>query len=342
MFESNFPFYSLLFTNKSTCTGAVWKCEEAKDIDKDKYPPAFDIRSRCLVDNHEEFTTCEPVEQKTCKNMLDYQPITKVDCRPGCVCKNGYVFDLSLKKCVLPAACSCHHGSKSYADGDKIKSDCNTCSCKAGSWNCTNRPCPATCTAWGDSHFETYDGKYFDFQGACNYVLSKGAFETGEGFTVTIQNVLCGSMGVTCSKSVTMALLGKEAESVTLNSDSAAQGTLLSKKDTREIVTSDSLRKMSIHRAGIFVVIEVPGMGVQLKWDRGTRIYVQLSSRWKGRVQGLCGNYDGDALNDLNSPSSGLETNAMIFGNSWKLEEFCPCKFLLFMHYYFIQKVFCR
>lgn len=47
------------------------------------------------------------------------------DCTPGCACMTGYVFDTSRKACVLPENCSCHHGGKSYSDGDKIKEDCN-------------------------------------------------------------------------------------------------------------------------------------------------------------------------------------------------------------------------
>lgn len=213
----------LIFTF-STCTNAKWKCKEAIGDDKEKYPPAMDLRNKCLA--NEEFTTCEPAEPVTCKNMHNYHEASTAECRPGCVCKKGYVFDSSIKKCVLPADCSCHHGAKSYSDGEKIKSDCNSCKCKAGNWICTERPCPSTCTTWGDSHFETFDGKDFDFQGACNYVLSKGVINDDDGFSVTIQNVLCGSLGVTCSKSVTIAVLGQHPESVTLNSDASIPGLL--------------------------------------------------------------------------------------------------------------------
>lgn len=128
----------------STCSVGQWDCVEAKGDDKEKYPPAADIRSSCLAENNEEFTTCEPAEPKTCKNMHNYHESSTVECRPGCVCKKGYVFDVSRKKCVLPDDCSCHHGSKSYSDGEQIKSDCNTCACKAGTWKCTDRPCPGT------------------------------------------------------------------------------------------------------------------------------------------------------------------------------------------------------
>lgn len=157
-----------LFTNYffcSACNGGKWQCIEANNDDQTQYPPAADMRDKCLSSKHEEFTTCEPVEPMTCKNMLSYFPSTTAECRPGCVCKKGYVLDAFSKECVLPKDCSCHHGSKSYNDSQSIINDCNTCVCKAGNWECTTIECPATCTTWGDSHFETYDGKDFDFQG---------------------------------------------------------------------------------------------------------------------------------------------------------------------------------
>lgn len=83
---------------------------------------------------------------------------------------------------------------------------------------------------------------------------------------------------------------------------------------------------MSVHRGGIFVVVEAPGLGLQVKWDRGTRVYVKLTSMWKGNVQGLCGNFNDDAQDDLKTPSSGIETSAVIFGDSWKLQDFCASK----------------
>lgn len=78
------------------------------------------------------------------------------------------------------------------------------------------------------------------------------------------------------------------------------------------------------------MVVEAPGLGLQVKWDRGTRVYVKLTSMWNGKVQGLCGNFNGDAQDDLKTPSSGIETSAVIFGDSWKLQDFCASEF----HYF--------
>lgn len=217
----------------STCTGPKWMCTEALEGDKDKYPPAADIRMRCI--DNEEFTTCEPDEPITCKNMHSYQPTSTAECRPGCVCKKDYVYDTTEKRCVLPNDCSCHHASKSYNDGDKIQSDCNTCVCSGGNWNCTDRKCPSVCTTWGDSHFETFDGIDFDFQGACNYVLAKGSLTGDDGFSVIIQNVLCGSLGVTCSKSVTISITGTDPETITLSPDTPIPGIASSAKNSNII-----------------------------------------------------------------------------------------------------------
>lgn len=253
--------------------------------------------------------------------MDSYHPTSTAECRAGCVCKSGFVLDSFSKECVRPTNCGCHHGSKSYSDGQKIMDECNTCVCASGAWDCTKDMCPGTCTTWGDSHFETFDGKDFDFQGVCNYVLSKGmdgGGGGGDGFAVTIQNVLCGSLGVTCSRSITVDIVGKYPETITLTSGDQLDQNVLA-----------NLKKLSIYRAGIFTIIEVPRMDLQIKWDRGTRVYVKLGIRWKGRVQGLCGNFNGDSQDDMKTPSAGIETSPVIFGDSWKMQDFCASKFWL-------------
>lgn len=252
--------------------------------------------------------------------MNSYQPSTAVECRAGCVCDKDYVFDSFAKKCVLPKNCACHHGNKSYKEGDSINEECNSCVCHSGFWECTKNDCPGTCTSWGDSHFVTFDGIDFDFQGVCSYVLSKGTLANGDGFTISIQNVLCGSLGVTCSKSVTVAIVGAYSESVTLNADHKAVGTAILEE------SASKFKRLFIHDAGIFTIIEIPGMGLQVKWDRGTRVYVKLANQWRGSVKGLCGNFNGNAKDDMKTPSGGIETSAVIFGDSWKMQDYCESK----------------
>lgn len=56
-----------------------------------------------------------------------------------------------------------------------------------GKWECTNNECPGICSVWGDSHFQTFDSRFFDFQGACEYILSKGSLTSYESFVTSIE-----------------------------------------------------------------------------------------------------------------------------------------------------------
>ncbi|SPP76371.1 hemocytin [Drosophila guanche] len=312
------------FLDLCTCQDGVWDCQDAEPGDKDKYPPSSELRSKCSKQPFAEFTKCAPKEPKTCKNMDQYVADSS-ECLPGCVCMKGYVYDTSRLSCVLPTNCSCHHAGKSYDDGEKIKEDCNLCVCQAGNWKCSENGCESTCSVWGDSHFTTFDGHDFDFQGACDYVLAKGAFENGDGFSITIQNVLCGTMGVTCSKSLEISLTGHAQESLVLSADSAysTDPNKTPIKKLRDSVNSKGHNAFHIYKAGVFVIVEVIPLKLQVKWDEGTRVYVKLGNEWRHKVSGLCGNYNGNGLDDMQTPSLGLETSPMLFGHAWKLQPHC-------------------
>lgn len=44
--------------------------------------------------------------------------------------------------------------------------------CAMGRWACTKNICDSVCKSVGD-HFTSFDGKHFDFNGKCNYILTK-------------------------------------------------------------------------------------------------------------------------------------------------------------------------
>lgn len=108
-----------------TCKDGKWDCEDSVGDDEIRYPPASTLRAECANRPYATFSKCVAKEPKTCKNMHEYSADFD-ECVQGCQCMEGYVYDTALQMCVLPEKCSCHHGGKSYNDGEKMKENCNT------------------------------------------------------------------------------------------------------------------------------------------------------------------------------------------------------------------------
>ncbi|XP_066594945.1 hemocytin-like [Prorops nasuta] len=296
-----------------TCNGGLWNCRLATADEIRDYPALADVKSQCLSSKNQQVTDCVPIEHKTCENMHTYEDSIKksiTECRSGCICKAGYV--LENGECIKEEDCPCHHGGRSYKEGSVMQEECNTCKCTGAKWKCTDRICPGVCSAWGDSHYKTFDSKLYDFQGACNYILAKGSLSTEECFDVSIQNIPCSTTGATCSKSIVLSVgNGPKQESIALIRD----------KD----LPKDKFQRIAVRSAGIFVFLDVPDLGLVLQWDKGTRVYIKLDPKWKGRVKGLCGDYNDNSEDDFKTPSGGIsEASANLFGDSWKKDVYCP------------------
>ncbi|XP_032214214.1 mucin-5AC isoform X2 [Mustela erminea] len=248
--------------------------------------------------------------QKSCftLDMDCYSP----QCEPGCVCPDGLVAD-GEGRCVAPTDCPCVHNEASYLPGQTIRVGCNTCTCENRKWRCTEEPCLATCAVYRDGHYVTFDGRRYSFSGDCGYTLlqdhCRGNDTTGT-FRVVSENVPCGTTGVTCSKAIKLFLGSFE----------------LRLNEGRVEVLERGVGQeppYSIRQMGIYLVVDTEA-GLVLLWDRKTSIFLKLSPEFKGRVCGLCGNFDDNAVNDFTTRSQSVVGSALEFGNSWKFSPACP------------------
>uniref|UniRef100_A0A803XKC0 Mucin 2, oligomeric mucus/gel-forming n=1 Tax=Meleagris gallopavo TaxID=9103 RepID=A0A803XKC0_MELGA len=234
------------------------------------------------------------------------------ECVSGCVCPEG-LFDDGRGGCVVEEDCPCIHNSDWYNHGQSITVDCNTCTCQKGIWSCTENVCYGTCMIYGSGHYITFDGKFYDFDGSCEYVATQdycGDKNSGGSFSIITENVPCGTTGVTCSKAIKMFIGKTELK--------------LENKDYKEIQrdVGDDVYYQN-KTVGLYLVIEASN-GVMLIWDKKTTVFIKLTPDYKGKVCGLCGNFDGKSNNDFTSRSGLQETSALEFGNSWKQSSVCP------------------
>ncbi|XP_035384029.1 mucin-5AC-like [Electrophorus electricus] len=261
--------------------------------------------------------------QKTCKSLS--QPLShEENCTSGCYCPEGQYEDHN-GSCVTKDKCTCEFSGAVYSSGQSVESNCRSCVCVGGKWDCKGEPCPGVCEVFGNGQYSTFDSKWYRFDGHCQYTLVEDASGLYQ-FAVRVESVPCCDEALTCSRSISVEL----QKEVTL--------TLRDMNVTQKMQAGWHLRTQplySVHTVGLHIIITVPELGLTVVWDKQTRVKVQLQARWKGRVRGLCGNFDGKVMNDLLTSSSSVVFGTLEFGNSWKAavppcsdatQEVFPCQ----------------
>ncbi|XP_038281456.1 mucin-2 isoform X1 [Canis lupus familiaris] len=236
----------------------------------------------------------------------------QTECVSGCICPSGLLDD-GRGGCVVEEDCPCVHNHDLYSPGDKIKVDCNTCTCQRGRWTCTQSVCYGSCSIYGSGHYITFDGKYYDFDGHCSYVAAQdycGHNASLGSFSIITENVPCGTTGVTCSKAIKIFIGRTE-----LKLENKQR--LVVQRDTGHAVS------YTTRDVGQYLVVEA-SIGVIIIWDRKTTIFIKLSPSYKGTVCGLCGNFDQRSSNDFTTRDHMVVDSELDFGNSWKEAPTCP------------------
>eukprot|EP00095_Tigriopus_kingsejongensis_P005163 maker-scaffold237_size242172-snap-gene-0.16 protein:Tk05163 transcript:maker-scaffold237_size242172-snap-gene-0.16-mRNA-1 annotation:"PREDICTED: hemocytin" len=248
-------------------------------------------------------------------------------CIEGCYCPHGMFYRDGT--CIPKRECPCQFNSQDYEPGQEIKSDCNTCICRDGTWQCSEKVCGRRCSVVGDPHYTTFDGKKFDFMGQCSYHLVKAS-----NFSIEVENVACSgsvsesmnypkstlSMFPSCTKSVTLHLGGKSIK-LKQNLEVLVDGV-----EVRvPMAVKTLLGQVLISRASsLFQRVILPN-SIQIWWDGYARLHVDAPGEFKDTNQlgGLCGNFNGQQKDDFTTPEGDIEQDPILFANRWRSDETC-------------------
>uniref|UniRef100_A0A3Q2CGB5 Mucin-2-like n=1 Tax=Cyprinodon variegatus TaxID=28743 RepID=A0A3Q2CGB5_CYPVA len=286
------PGKSINIRDDHVCTNGILHCHSWRSRSSCPFPKVFfDCSSASAGDLGLQCAkTCLNLDSDEC-----FQDST--ECESGCRCPDGLLED-GKGSCVKETECTCQHDGRIYGAGAKIPNQCNT-TCKSGRWECTEKKCPGTCVIYGSGHYSTFDQRTYGFQGECAYVAVKnkcGNKTVENNFGIITENIPCGSTGTTCSKTVRIQL------------GDLGQGPLIHHR---------------IRRVGLYLVVE-SDIGLALLWDRKTTVRILLEPQHSGEVCGLCGNFDGNGLNDYTIQGQMMVSNSLEFANSWKASSTCP------------------
>lgn len=82
--------------------------------------------------------------------------------------------------------------------------------------------------------------------------------------------------------------------------------------------------EFSVIRDGQSVKV-MTSLGIKLIWDGDSFVEVTVPSRYKGHVQGLCGNYNGVGTDDLIGRDKKLYFEGEAFGDTWRVGSKSAC-----------------
>ncbi|XP_030630870.1 alpha-tectorin [Chanos chanos] len=294
----------------------------------------------CPPNSHYELcgTSCPA----TCPSLSFPYQCTQ-DCQEGCQCNDGLL--LNGDSCVPPMGCGCHHagryrqGGERFWHGEECQSlcECNgatgyvscspsacseqeTCRIEEGDYGCHPRP-HATCAASGDPHYSSFDGRAFDFQGTCRYVLATICNDTGllPFFKVDAKNEPWHGLPVSITVEIFVNVSG---HIVHVTRD--MRGTVEVDGETRNLPVLLDGGRVSIYASGQNTFVSTD-FGLSVSYDGSWTVQITVPANYSGVTCGLCGNFNGQRDDDFLTQSGELASSAHEFGEDWRVDDGIPC-----------------
>ncbi|CAL4137288.1 unnamed protein product, partial [Meganyctiphanes norvegica] len=219
---------------------------------------------------------------------------------------------------------------------------CVTCTCNQGQVTCqahsclyVNKPCPpgfkrveseseccpkcveapGVCTVFGDPHYKTFDGKLFNFQGACKYVLARSC-RGKDKFNLKVINDARKSSHFSWTKSLSLKIAGAK---ITLGQKlrTKVQGKTIKPPYEKPGV-------VNITKTGHAITVSTP-IGLRILWDGTSYVEVEVPLSMKKKTCGLCGNFNGDPDDDLTGQDGKLMDTVDKMALSWATGKIRAC-----------------
>ncbi|NXC39695.1 FCGBP protein, partial [Penelope pileata] len=247
-------------------------------------------------------------------------------CTEGCFCDSGFL--QSGTACVPAPQCGCTHDGRYLQRGEEFY-PCERCSerctCKGnGVLECQPAGCAENeacmvqdgvrgcypdgcgrCEVLGAVTLRTFDGSLLRFAGTCTYTLASSGTGSEEEqlqpFLVRVQKELDEAEPLVRQLLVTV-------HGVTISMVRGVQGEVKVDGERHLLPVSVASDAVTVTQEGRHRVLRARN-GLKLLYDGVTYVLLTLPSTYQGHTDGLCGDFNGDASNDVTDPQQ--------LGDSW-------------------------
>ncbi|XP_074991089.1 IgGFc-binding protein [Calonectris borealis] len=301
--------------------------------------------ARCSLScpKNSNYTACGTACPTTCNDGAMPADCDASACVETCECQEGFVFDAN--ECIPRDECGCVFEGRLHGLGEEFWGD-NTCTkrcvCDATSRRavCRWASCRAEeecrveegiqdcypknygiCTAVGATHYESFDGRKFIFQGTCMYQFAGLCKKSQDlvDFQVLVQN---GHQDDEPPSSITLVTVKVYDKNIVISQEHPGKITINDQLVNLPYRHGD--RKISIYKGGQEVVVETD-FGLTVTYDWQSQITVSAPRAYANALCGLCGNYNGNTDDEMMMKNGQVTSNPDTFGHSWKVTDIPGC-----------------
>ncbi|KAL7835924.1 hypothetical protein SRHO_G00282710 [Serrasalmus rhombeus] len=240
------------------------------------------------------------------------------NCIEVCTCKSGQ-FSCKPMRCKEDQVCRKKDGITSCVNDPCFKKTCREremCVEKGNKAVCTPES-KASCRAFGDPHYETFDGSQFSFQGTCSYVLVKtsGNDKTLTPFSIINKNRLASGARGSYMKS---AIIKLPVHEIVITHGERNRVTIDGKISFLPVkLNSGNIR---ITKSGITGTLKTD-FGLEVTFDWGELFKVTVPSSYYKNLVGMCGTYNNDRRDDFVTPAGVRVPDVVQWAASWSVPD---------------------
>ncbi|KAK2919592.1 hypothetical protein Q8A73_001796 [Channa argus] len=159
------------------------------------------------------------------------------------------------------------------------------------------------CTTWGNYHWKTFDGDYFQLPTSCNHVLLSQCKSSYESFIIQMRRKVVNDIPM-----IGNIMMRMEGSVVELSGSS--------------VIVNGKMVSLPFNGFGVNVkgttssIIVEAKLGIRAIWNLDDSLDIEIDDKYQNQTCGLCGNFDGTS-NDLFK--DGAPLSVVNYAENWKV-----------------------
>ncbi|XP_077177563.1 mucin-5B-like isoform X1 [Paroedura picta] len=186
---------------------------------------------------------------------------------------------------------------------------------------CEVSECQCTCSGWGNQHYVTFDGSYYNFPGNCSYLLMKPIRPNFQNFWIQMDNHYIAAIDKAVYSMALFIYYNHSMIVLTRGAENGKEGNLVL-LNNKEILSSYSKDGIDISTFGQYTVVKIPEIRLLVSYTH-LAFYISLPfSTFFNNTEGQCGTCTNKKKDDVMKRNGKIADSFTEMAMDWKVMDF--------------------